>query len=239
MATIASTRQRQARFACGVRCSSRVRLGIGRERGCSTSPPGPRNVTRPAQGPLGPFHHCVTRNETRAPSCLHFVPRPLFTLGAMPACALSVGRYPATLAVSVGPTPRPRPVRVARRPMAPHEREGHHLRSGEGCFTLPHRTCVDSVVLPSGSFERKPMIVQGSVPLTSARPCFPPPFFRLPCAVATILPIRSTARQLRDPRRHAPKIPRGPREGRGGRNPPGWRRRWGRRGGSERNDGSA
>eukprot|EP00903_Cladosiphon_okamuranus_P011632 g10941.t1 len=36
-------------------------------------------------------------------------------------------RYPATLAVSVGPTPRLRPVRVARRPMAPHEREGHQL----------------------------------------------------------------------------------------------------------------
>ncbi|CAM9378289.1 unnamed protein product [Ectocarpus fasciculatus] len=35
--------------------------------------------------------------------------------------------YPATLAVSVGPTSRPRPVLVARRPKASHEREHHNL----------------------------------------------------------------------------------------------------------------
>lgn len=115
--------------ACGVMCSCKG-WGRERERGRSTSSPGTRNKVRPVHRPPSPYQHCQEQNRQVSPFWFHFIPRPFFTLSATPTCALSVGRYPATLAVSVGPTSRPRPVRVARRPMAPHEREGHQLRSG-------------------------------------------------------------------------------------------------------------
>lgn len=91
------------------------------------------------------IHANTIRNEAGKPTRLNSIPS--HTVSCRPSAvphtrcnaharAHWTGRYPATLTVSVGPTPRLRPVRVARRPMAPHEREGHQLRWGLLGFAL-------------------------------------------------------------------------------------------------------
>lgn len=88
-------------------------------------------------------------NETSCPFSVSFLS--LFSLSVQrPRSRSLVGRFPATLAVSVGPTPRPKPVRVARRPMAPHEREGHQLRWG-GVLGL----CVQNDILHGPNAREK------------------------------------------------------------------------------------
>lgn len=114
-------------------CRGRIGKGLGRRDGI---PPRQQDLEIWRDPPRALLIHSNTiMNETSCPFSVSFLS--LFSLSVQrPRSRSLVGRFPATLAVSVGPTPRPKPVRVARRPMAPHEREGHQLRWGGVLWTL-------------------------------------------------------------------------------------------------------